>query len=600
MACTADGWFVTEDFDVTSVAGVDPTRSLGRVTVRGGERLAVDDDQAVSVAAVLASAEAVGVASWCVETAAAHAKVREQFGRPIGQFQAVKHRCADMLVALELARAATWDAARELTPLTAAVAGALAPDAALRCANDCIQVLGGIGFTWEHDAHLYLKRALSVQALIGQPSWWRRRVAELAGEGQRRELRIDLGPEAEPHRAEVGEFIATLEKGRRRAQMAEAGYITPHWPAPWGRDASPIEQLVIDEEFSAANVRRPHLAVGAWALPTIINHGTTAQQERFILPTLRGEISWCQLFSEPGAGSDLAALSTKATRAENGWLLSGQKVWTSMAQDADWGICLARTDSDRPKHEGITCFLVDMKSAGVDVRPLRELTGASLFNEVFLSDVFVADECVVGDVNDGWRVGRTTLANERVSMGAGAGIGPSVDAVLQLVPDDADAVVLDQVGALVAESQALAVLGVRLTLRTLAGADAGPESSDPQAGRRRTRSAHPGARARAARRGRCRNRRRRRALDQRSALESLPNHRRRHQRDPTQRHRRTPPRPPAGPLKAKCRCPIVEKPRLDTDTLPYGELAAAEHVEQDVSHRRADGSHYAVDTEGSR
>jgi alkylation response protein AidB-like acyl-CoA dehydrogenase len=477
VARTDAGWIATDDFEITPLVGVDPTRSLGRVRASGGERLPIDDDDAMGLAAVVLSAEAIGIASWCVETAAAHAKVREQFGRPIGQFQAVKHRCADMLVDLEMARAATWDAAREPTPLTTAVAASLAPAAALRCANDCIQVLGGIGFTWEHDAHLYLKRALSVQALIGKPDWWRRRVAALARQGERRQLRIDLGAAAEPFREEARAFVATLEKGRRRQQMADAGYITPHWPRPWGREASAVEQLVIDEEFAAAGVGKPHLQVGAWALPTIIEHGTPEQQERFVVPTLRGEISWCQLFSEPGAGSDLAALSTKAIRADDGWLLSGQKVWTSMAQDADWGICLARTDSDRAKHEGITCFLVEMKSAGVDVRPLRELTGASLFNEVFLSDVFVPDDCVVGAVNDGWRVGRTTLANERVSMGAGAGIGPSVDAVVKLVGDDADATVLDDVGGLVAESQALAVLGVRMTLRALAGADAGPESS---------------------------------------------------------------------------------------------------------------------------
>ena len=463
-------------FTFGPLTGIDPTRSIGRVSVE------VDADAARGrdgIALVLA-AEAVGLAAWCVDTAAAHAKVREQFGRPIGQFQAVKHRCADMLVALELARGAVWDAARSPSALTVAVATSLSLRAVLECANGCIQVLGGIGFTWEHDAHMYLKRALSVDALLGGAGRWRRRAAEQALAGERRELHIDLGPSAEPYRDDVRGFIATLEKGQRRRQMADAGYIAPHWPAPWGRDASPIEQLVIDEEFAAAGVGKPHLQVGAWALPTIIEHGTPEQQERFVVPTLRGEMSWCQLFSEPGAGSDLAALSTKAVGADNGWLLSGQKVWTSMAMDADWGICLARTDSDRPKHEGITCFLVDMKSTGVDIRPLRELTGASLFNEVFLSDVFVPDDCVVGAVNDGWRVGRTTLANERVSMGAGAGIGPSVDAVLKLVTDDTDATdgnVLDQVGALVAESQALAVLGVRLTLRTLAGADAGPESS---------------------------------------------------------------------------------------------------------------------------
>jgi alkylation response protein AidB-like acyl-CoA dehydrogenase len=464
---------ISGPFDCESLTGIDPTRSLGRVHVD----VDAGDPRVRDGAALVLSAEAVGLAAWCVDTASAYAKVREQFGRPIGQFQAVKHRCADMLVALELARGAVWDAARAPTALTVAVATSLSLHAAVKCANDCIQVLGGIGFTWEHDAHLYLKRALSINALLDGPGRWRVDVARRARAGERRELRIDLGPTADPYRDETRAFLATLEKGQRRVQMADAGYITPHWPAPWGRDASPIEQLVIDEEFANAGVRRPHLQVGAWALPTIIEHGTAAQQERFVGPTLRGELSWCQLFSEPGAGSDLAALNMKAVRGDAGWLLSGQKVWTSMAQDADWGICLARTDSDRPKHEGITCFLVDMKSPGVDIRPLRELTGASLFNEVFLSDVFVPDDCVVGAVNDGWRAGRTTLANERVSMGAGAGIGPSVDAVLQLVGDDAEATVLDAVGGLVAESQALAVLGVRLTLRALGGADAGPESS---------------------------------------------------------------------------------------------------------------------------
>ena len=157
----------------------------------------------------------------------------------------------------------------------------------------------------------------------------------------------------------------------RRRRQADSGYLVPHWPKPWGLDADPVEQLIIDEEFAAARVRRPHLQVGAWVLPTLVAHGSPEQQERFVPPTLRGDISWCQLFSEPGAGSDLASLTTRAERDEGGWRLTGQKVWTSMALDADWGICLARTTSlsDAPKHEGITCFLVDMKAPGLDIRP---------------------------------------------------------------------------------------------------------------------------------------------------------------------------------------------------------------------------------------
>jgi alkylation response protein AidB-like acyl-CoA dehydrogenase len=182
------------------------------------------------------------------------------------------------------------------------------------------------------------------------------------------------------------------------------------------------------------------------------------------------------LFSEPGAGSDLASLSTKASRADGGWLLTGQKVWTTMAKESDWGLCLARTDPTVPKHEGISCFCVDMTSEGIDVRPLRELTGFAMFNEVFLSDVFVPDDCVVGAVGDGWRAARTTLANERVSMGSGSSFGFGVEMLLGMVDMD-DPVAVDDVGALLAEAQSLAVLGLRMTARAIRGADPGPESS---------------------------------------------------------------------------------------------------------------------------
>ena len=483
------GWraFGREDVDAVAVPSLDPTRRVARVSPRGtGRALAVDDDRVRQLTAVAFAAEGVGLMQWCVDTASAYAKVREQFGRPIGQFQAVKHRCADMLCSLERARAAAWDAARAAADpdegrLAAAAALAIVPDAAVRAAEDCIQVLGGIGFTWEHDAHLYLKRALAVRHLLDRwvgAEW----VAGLTRGGTRRVLRVQLPAEADAFR-EGARQVATAAKAAsgadRRRILADSGYLVPHWPAPWGRDAGPLEQLVIDEELAAARVRRPHLQVGAWVLPTLIAHGTPAQQERFIPSTLRGELSWCQLFSEPGAGSDLASLSTKATRADGGWLLAGQKVWTSMAKEAGWGICLARTNRDAPKHEGITCFLVDMTTEGIDIRPLRELTGMAMFNEVFLEDVFVPDECVVGPVDHGWAVSRTTLANERVSMGQGSSMGPGLESILELSesrPDEGGAVEAE-VGALLAEAHALAVMGLRATLRSLAGADPGPESS---------------------------------------------------------------------------------------------------------------------------
>jgi alkylation response protein AidB-like acyl-CoA dehydrogenase len=270
------------------------------------------------------------------------------------------------------------------------------------------------------------------------------------------------------------------DPAERRRDLATAGLMAPHWPPPWGRGAGAVEQLVIDQLCADHGLQRPNLAVAAWALPTIIAHGAAEQAERWVAPTLRGELLWCQLFSEPGAGSDLAALSTRATRVDGGWSLVGQKVWTSVAARADMGICLARTDPDVPKHRGITYFLVDMKSAGIDIRPLREITGHELFNEVFLDGCFVPDSCVVGEVDGGWKLARTTLANERVSLSTGSAFGGALEGVLDRVaarPELHDPVTLDRLGLLLAEAQSLAQLGMRATLRSVGGLQPGSESS---------------------------------------------------------------------------------------------------------------------------
>ena len=367
----------------------------------------------------------------------------------------------------------------------AAAAIALAIEAAFENAKDCVQVLGGIGFTWEHEAHMYLKRAMSVRSILGPASRWRVDVCSRALGGTRRGLTVDLGPEGDAARAEARAFIDTvkdLQGNEQRVAVADAGYLVPAWPKPWGRGANAVEQIVIEEEFRAAKVARPSIMIGGWALPPVILYGTPEQQERWIPPTLRGEISWCQLFSEPGAGSDLAALTTRATRVEGGWLVTGQKVWTSMAQFADWGILLARTNPEAAKHDGISCFMLDMKNTkGIDIRPLRELTGDAMFNEVFFDEAFVPDDCLVGVEHDGWRAARTTLANERVFMGSGLSFGAGLEGVLGMVKNREladDPLVLDTVGGLVATAHALACLGFRLTLATLAGADpSGSEAS---------------------------------------------------------------------------------------------------------------------------
>ena len=485
-------WFLVDvaAAEVQPVSSIDAARPLARVTladVAPRDRVDAAPEAVSDVLVTLAAAEAAGIAGWCLDTAVEYAKVREQFGRPIGQFQAVKHLCAEMLTHTEQARAAAWDAARALSdaeqrPLAAAVAGAVALDAAVETAKTCIQVLGGIGFTWEHDAHLYLRRAVALRQLLGPVGRWRGAAARHALRGARRALPVDLDEAATAQlRDDLRALLRELpaDEPQRRHALADAGLVQPHWPRPWGRGAGPHEQLLIEQELAAAGVQRPDLVIGGWVLPTIIRYGTSQQQERFVRPTLYGDIVWCQLFSEPGAGSDLAALQTKATPTDGGWLLSGQKVWTSVAQKAHWGLCLARTDPSAPKHQGITCFVVDMKAEGVDIRPLRELTGRAMFNEVFLSDVFVPDDQVIGELNDGWRAGRTTLANERVAMSSGSTMGAGVEGVLAAVAahGDPDAATLERVGGLVCEGQVLSVLGVRTTLRRLGGIDPGAASS---------------------------------------------------------------------------------------------------------------------------
>ncbi len=303
------------------------------------------------------------------------------------------------------------------------------------------------------------------------------RLARRAVEGQRRTVEIDFAGADEEFRASTRDemdTIAALPADEQRAALAHAGYLMPHLPKPHGLDAGPVEQLVVDEELARAGLVRPDIAIGGWAVPTIVKHGTDEQRDRFVLPTLLGDIFWCQLFSEPGAGSDLASLSTRAVRDDGGWRLTGQKVWTSRAHDAQWGICLARTDKDAAPHQGITYFLVDMSSDGLDVRPLREMTGEAMFNEVFLDDVFVPDDCVVGEVNDGWKLARTTLANERVAMGSKLGL--STERAIELVADRSD-IDAARVGQQVALGTVCRLLGVRSTLKSISGQGPGAESS---------------------------------------------------------------------------------------------------------------------------
>ncbi|MGW0898079.1 acyl-CoA dehydrogenase [Streptomyces goshikiensis] len=487
-------WFAVDAaaLDIRTHESADPTRPTGEVRARGvtvapGRLLELDAALVRDLACALFAADACGTAARALHTAAEHAKVREQFGRPIGRFQGVKHLCADMLVRLEQARALAWDAANstdetpDVRSLVAALAAGTALDAAYSCAKDCIQILGGIGFTWEHDAHILLRRALVARQLLGPGDGHRLRAVRLAAAGARRELRLELPAHAETHRAKARAAVEDargLDPAAARRILAPTGYAAPYLPPPYGLGAGPVEQLVVQQELRAAGVRIADLGIATWVIPSLLAYGTPAQQEAYVLPTLRGELTWCQLFSEPDAGSDLASLRTRAERTEQGgWLVNGQKVWTSSAHTADFGILLARTDPAAPKHKGLGYFVVDMKrTPGIDVRPLKEITGEALFNEVYFDDVPLPADALVGAADGGWQVARNTLGNERVHMADQMTFDTGLEALIARSAD-LDGAGRARIGALAAEAHALACIGLRTTLSQVSGLEPGAGAS---------------------------------------------------------------------------------------------------------------------------
>ncbi|MDV6976908.1 acyl-CoA dehydrogenase [Mycobacterium intracellulare] len=432
---------------------------------------------AVRILRLLAAAEAVGGLGACTEMATAYAAGREQFGRPIGSFQAIKHHCANMLVDTELATAATWDAARAVgaeAELAATMAAGHALTAYQRVSLQNVQVHGGIGYTWEHDAHLYIRRATVLQAFAGDQDALRDKVIALQLDGVRRRQSVDLPEGAEQYRQAALDFRSELEASdpvEHQRIWARSGYLQPHWPAPYGRAADSVEQLIIEDALDGLD--KPSLGLGEWVVPTLLQHGSKEQVDRLIWPSLEGELRWCQLFSEPGAGSDAAAVATKATRVADGWVVSGQKVWTSDAVNCQRGLATVRTDPKVRKHKGITAMIIDLSDPAVRIRPLTEITGETLFNEVFFDDVFVPDRDVVGAVNDGWSVAMAAFGNERVSIGGGS-VTMTAEALIDLLERHrpGDSGVAREVGALLIESYTLATLNLRQAARAVF--DAGP------------------------------------------------------------------------------------------------------------------------------
>jgi len=268
------------------------------------------------------------------------------------------------------------------------------------------------------------------------------------------------------------------------AELAAAGYVAPHWPPPYGIGADADGQLVVDEELAAAGVSLPENQIGiGWAGPTILVAGTAEQQARLLPPMLDGSEFWCQLFSEPGAGSDLSALSTSAVLDGDTWVVTGQKVWSTWADRSRWGILLARTDPDLPKHKGISYFVCPMDDPGVEVRPIREMSGGHHFNEVFLDEIRIPADLMIGRRGDGWKLANVTLGNERVALSTGGvcwGMGPTSRDFVDLVlarGGIADPTARQRFASVYTEAFLLDLLGRRTLADAVAGRTPGPEAS---------------------------------------------------------------------------------------------------------------------------
>ena len=294
---------------------------------------------------------------------------------------------------------------------------------------------------------------------------------------------FDLPPEDHPTRQRVRDWIADNPSPTGQ-QLAEAGYVVPHWPAPWGLNADPIDQLVIDDELSRARIRRPNNQIGiGWAAPTILLAGTQEHHERYLPKIFSGEEFWCQLFSETEAGSDLANLATRAERDGDEYVINGSKIWSSGAHHSKFGILIARTDPDQPKHKGISYFIMPMDAEGLSMSPIVDMTTAHSFNQVFFDNVRLPVANRIGDEGDGWRLAKVTLSNERVSLSSAGsmwGVGPSAELLIDLCRKQgglADPLMRQRAVNVYIEAELLRLNRFRSLSATLQGKTPGAEAS---------------------------------------------------------------------------------------------------------------------------
>ncbi|QXZ08504.1 acyl-CoA dehydrogenase [Comamonas sp. Y33R10-2] len=456
--------YASLSFDCTAAEQLDGAASAAQVLERVRNR-----------AAVMLAFEQLGAADAALEMASAYAKERKAFGRPIGVYQGIKHKLANLYTNNQLARAHCYYGAWALTadmaqtagspdlPAAAAAARVSATQAFSDAAQENLHTHGGMGYTWELDCHLFYRRARQQSVELGNVHAWREQVAvelqkrvdapqeivaatsAVQSTGQdsqsmdfedtpeeaafRAECRAWLQAHADP-KASADDYFGRGMSAEQRMDAARAwqgkraagGFGAITWPkALGGRGGTPMQELIWRQEEGKVKVPTGMFNVSlGMVLPSVMAHASPEVLAKHVAPALGGKNLWCQLLSEPGAGSDLGMVRTRAEHATDGregWLINGQKVWTSLAQFAQWGLVLTRTNPQVSKFEGLTTFFLDMKSPGITVRPIRQAGGESEFNEVFFENVFVPDSQMVGKLGAGWKVTLTGLMAERLAIG---------------------------------------------------------------------------------------------------------------------------------------------------------------------------------------
>jgi alkylation response protein AidB-like acyl-CoA dehydrogenase len=513
-----------EGVSVDRTDGLDLLRPLGALTLSRTQAVMLASGDAataavrhgLAAAAAALASELVGLAGHCLDGAVGYAAERHQFGRPIGSFQAVKHICADMLTGVELARAA----ARHLAALLDAEAGpsagatarvspdeldeavALALLKAVSVAQEVsagyIQILGGIGFSWEHEAHLYYRRAGASAPLFGTATAHRMRLdPSNAPDSVSGGKAAVTSPPSETPAAELFAHVARLLPKHRQTwgdddsfaarldwqkTLHAVGWIAPHWGTEFGgRGLNIVDQVACDRVL--AQYRAPDLA-GVLGVnnvaPTLMRYGTPEQQAH-LRGIQAGTEVWCQGFSEPGSGSDLASLRTRAVLDEEAgeFVINGEKIWTSEGMEADYCMLLVRTDQDARPHKGISALLVPMDSPGITRRPITQITGEGGFAQVFFDDVRVPGSALLGPLHEGWTVTMTTLSFERVGviMMAGRLEQTILDVVAELAGRELDAATRLDLADRFAEARLLGLLGQRALGRIAEGGAPGAEHS---------------------------------------------------------------------------------------------------------------------------